>query len=136
MKKDINILKVQDLAIAIAPRTESEEDHDLFWDAWLINLRSQPLRSIIINSKGYGLIDDIPRKTSGMRYFWEEINGKTAVKIEPVHSKVLSLANEYWVSFVFDDYLYDKKYVFVPDSLRPEHLVTLPIVGKQGVMIK
>ena len=73
MKKDIPILKVEDLAIAIVPRLEHEEDHQEFWDSYLLNLKEEPIRSVLVNSRGYGEIDGEPRKTTALRYFWDEI---------------------------------------------------------------
>ncbi|MBU6340473.1 MAG: hypothetical protein KGS48_03170 [Bacteroidetes bacterium] len=136
MKKDIPILKVEDLAIAVVPRQESDEDHDMFWDSYLINLKDEPIKSVLVNSRGYGEIDGEQRRTSTMRYFWEEIGPLEIVKIEPVQKEVLCLANEYWVSFSFNDYLYDKKYVFVPGSLEEIHFTEIPFLDRKGVMIR
>lgn len=136
MKKDITVLKVEDLAVAIVPRLEHEEDYNDFWDTYLINLKDESILSVLVNSTGYGELDGEPRRTSTLRYFWESIDPKSAVKIEPVQKTVLQLANEYWVSFSFNDYLYDKKYVFVPGSLDEIHFTDIPILNRKGVMIR
>lgn len=136
MKKDIPILKVEDLAVAIVPRMEHEEDHDEFWDTYLINLKNEPIFSVIVNARGYGELDGEQRKTTTLRYFWEAIGPKEAVRIEPVQKSVLPLANEYWVSFSYHDYLYDKQYVFVPGSLEAIHFTEIPFLNRKGVMIR
>ena len=136
MKKDIPIQKVEDLAIAIVPRQPDEEDHDYFWDAYLINLKEEAIRSVLVNSRGYGEVDGEPRKTTTLRYFWEEVGPLELVKIEPVSKEVMILANEYWVSFSYKDYLYDKKYVFVPGSLEPINFTDIPFLNRKGVMIR
>jgi len=136
MKKDIPILKVEDLAVAIVPRQLFEENYEEFWDSYLINLKDEPIYSVLVNSRGYGLLEGQPRRTTTLRYFWEEIGPKSAVKIEPVQKEVLELANEYWISFSFHDYLYDKKYVFVPGSLEEMHFTEVPLLNRRGVMIK
>ncbi|MBL7802649.1 MAG: hypothetical protein JNL02_02860 [Saprospiraceae bacterium] len=136
MKKDIPILKVEEVAIAIIPRLEHEEDYEEFWDAYLINLKDEPIHAVLVNSTGYGEIDGEQRRTTTLRYFWDNIGPKEAVKIEPVQKSVLPLANEYWVSFSFHDYLYDKKYVFVPGSLETMHFTDVPLLHRKGVMIK
>lgn len=136
MKKDIPILKVEEVAIAIIPRLEHEEDHEEFWDAYLINLKDEPIHAVLVNSTGYGEIDGEQRRTTTLRYFWDNIGPQEAVKIEPVQKSVLPLANEYWVSFSFHDYLYDKKYVFVPGSLETMHFTDVPLLHRKGVMIK
>ncbi len=136
MKKDIEILKVEDLAIAIVPRLSSEEDHDLFWDSYIINLKDEAIHSVLVNSTGYGEVDGEKRRTGTMRYFWETIGPLDLIKIEPVHIDLLKIANEYWVSFTFDNYLYDKKYVFVQGSLEPSNFTEIPFLDKKGVMIR
>ena len=136
MKKDIPILKVEDLAIAIVPRLEHEEDHEEFWDAYLLNLKDEPIHSVLINSRGYGLIDGEQRQTTTLRYFWEKIGPLEVVKVEPVQKDVLVLASEYWVSFSYNDYLYAKKYVFVPGSLDAMHFTEIPFLNRKGVMIR
>ena len=136
MKKDIEILKVEDLAIAIVPRLSSEEDHDLFWDSYIINLKDEAIHSVLVNSTGYGEVDGEKRRTSTMRFFWETIGPLDLIKIEPVHIDLLKIANEYWVSFTFDNYLYDKKYVFVQGSLEPTNFTEIPFLDKKGVMIR
>ena len=136
MIKDIPILKVEDLAIAIVPRLEHEEDHEDFWDTWLLNFKDEPIRSVLVNSNGYGVINGEQRRTTTLRYFWDEIGPLEAVKIEPVQKEVLGIANEYWVSFSFNDYLYDKKYVFVPGSLDVMNFTEIPFLNRKGVMIR
>jgi hypothetical protein len=136
MKKDIPILKVEDLAVAIVPRLEYEEDYEEFWDTWLINLKNEPIRSVLVNSRGYGILDGEERRTSTLRFFWDEIGAMEAVKIEPVQKAVFELASEYWVSFSFKNYLYDKKYVFVAGSLDAMNFTEIPLLNRKGVMIK
>jgi hypothetical protein len=136
MIKDIPILKVEDLAVAIAPRLPYEEDADLFWDSYLINLKDETLHSVLVNSRGYGELDGEQRRTTTLRYFWEKIGPLEVVKIEPVQKDVFSLANEYWVSFSFNNYLYDKKYVFVQGSLQEDYFTDLPFLDRRGVMIR
>jgi hypothetical protein len=136
MRKDIEIKEVTDIAIAIIPRTETDEDHEYFWDAWLINLKDLPIKSVLVNSTGYGERNGQQVKTSTMRYFWEEIAPGMAVKIEPVQVDLFDLASEYWLSFSFDNYLFDKKFVFTAGSLESINFTKVPLLDSQGVMIR
>lgn len=136
MIKDIPFLKVEDLAIAIVPRLAQEEDHEDFWDTYLINFKEEPIHSVLVNSRGYGEIEGEQRRTTTLRYFWEEIPPMSFVKVEPVQTTVLGLANEYWISFSFHNYLYDKKYVFVPGSLEEMNFTDIPMLQRKGVMIR
>jgi hypothetical protein len=131
MKKDIVIPKVEDLAIAIIPGAEED-----LWDVYLLNLKSTPLTSVLINSNGYGEIDGERVKTTTLRHFFEEIPPQSYTLIEPIQDKLFSLANEYWVSFVIDELMYDKRYIFVHGSIAKEHFTTVPFLAKKGVMIR
>lgn len=131
MKKDILIPKVEDLAIAIIP---GEED-DL-WDVYLLNFKASPLSTVLINSTGYGELEGEKVKTTTLRHFFEEIPPQSYTLIEPIQDKLFSLANEYWVSFVIDELMYDKKYVFVHGSISKDHFTTVPFLDKKGVMIR
>lgn len=132
MKKDIPIKKVTNIAIAVLP---SEEDEN-FWDVYLLNLKNEDIKNVFISSRGYGEIDGEKVETTQLRYFYELIGAEMAVKIEPIDSKLFRLANEYWVSFNYDGFMYDKKYVFVPGSFMEVNLTTIPIINKKGVMIQ
>lgn len=134
MKKDIPIRKVEDLALAMIPRNDNINDE--LWDVFIINLKNQPIRSVLINSKGYGRLNGDDVKTTTFRHFYEEINGQSVENIEAIIKNALQLTNEFWVSFSFDNYLYDKKYVFVRGIIDPSLFTEIPIVGRRGVMIK
>ena len=88
MKKDIEIRKVQDVAIAIIPKDEE------FWDVFLINLQDVSLRNVIVNSNGYGNIDGKYLKTTTLRYFYERIPPNTSVKVEPIQRKLLNITKK------------------------------------------
>lgn len=54
--------------------------------------------------------------------------------IEPIHEQVYHLNNEYWVSFFIDGQLYDKKYIFVLDTIIPDNLSFIEGLGMEGVL--
>jgi len=134
MKQDIPFRKVEDLAMAVVPRNNNINDE--MWDVFIINLKDQPIKSVLVNSKGYGKIDGNLRKTATFRHFYEEIDGKSAEPVEAIIKKVFDLTNEFWVSFSFDNYLYDKKYVFVRGVVDETLFTEIPVVGRRGIMIK
>lgn len=137
MKKDIPVYKVEDLAIAIAPREPylSEDEEDL-WDVYLINLRDDAITSVLVNSRGYGELDGEKQRTTVLRHFFEEIGPLDFVQIEPIQTRLFKITNEYWVSFVHDDYRYDKKYIFVQESISETNFTTIPFLNRKGVMIR
>ena len=145
MKKDIPQPKVTHLAIAVVPRpvpdppglsspTKAEEIE--LWDCFILNLREAPITNVLISSKGYGTIDGEQKTTTTLRHFFDELAPETAYKIEPIQTKLFDITNEYWVSFNYDDHMYDKKYVFVKGSIVEENFTKIPIVKRRGVMIR
>lgn len=134
MKKDIPVRKVEGVALAIIPRNEDLAE-DL-WDTYIVNLKNQPLKSVLVSSKGYGEDQGESLKTTTLRHFFEEIKAEAAVKVEPIQTKLFHLTHEYWISFVQEDYMFDKKFIFVKGSIDEAHFTTIPLVNKRGVMIK
>ena len=132
MKKDINIPKVTDLALVAVPSDDAETTD---WDAVLVNLRKEPITNVLIASKGYGNADGKKVETSTLRKFFEKIDSNEIVSLEIIRPNLLSIANEFWVSFYSNGEIYDKKFVFVESSISKEHLTTIPVLNKKGVMI-
>ncbi len=132
MKKDIPQYRVEDLAIAVVPNEEDET----MWDSFILNLKEEPIKSVLINSRGYGEIDGERIQTSILRHFFEQLGPLAVAKIEPIPQNLFKLTNEYWVSFQYDGYMYDKKYVFVRGSIDKANFTTIPFLNKKGVMIR
>lgn len=133
MKKDIPLIKVEDVAVAIVPKGDVQDE---FWDSWIINLKEETLSNVLITSQGYGEMDGEEVKTSTLRYFFEEIGPLATVLIEPIQRSLFSITNEYWISFSIDGYLYDKRFVFVNGSISETHFTPIPFLGVKGVMIR
>ena len=90
----------------------------------------------MVVSTGYGLLNEKQMKTSTLRHFFDEIKRQDYIKIEPIQKEVFGLSNEFWLSFSLNNQLYDKQFVFLPETIVESNFVTIPIVGKRGVMIK
>jgi hypothetical protein len=56
--------------------------------------------------------------------------------VEPIQENVFGLNNEYWLSFYIDREIFDKKYIFLPESISEQYFTTIPLLGKKGVMIR
>lgn len=135
MKKDIPVQKVEDLAIAIVPRIEEDLEEDL-WDTFLINLKDESIKNVLISSTGYGQIEGESRKTTTLRHFFDEIGPLDIQLIEPIQKSLFDLTNEYWVSFTFDGYMFDKRYIFVRGSITQDNFTLIPFLNRKGVMIR
>lgn len=132
MMKDIPSLRVTDLAIAIVPRQDEEE----LWDVYIINFKEEPIGSVFVNSRGYGKLEGEKLRTTTLRHFFEEIAPLELKQIEPIQTELFKLTNEYWVSFMYNGDMYDKKYVFVKGSIDKMHFTRIPFLDRKGVMIK
>lgn len=137
MKKDIPQPEVQDFLIAVVPRPEAEQNEELeLWDVWMVNLRDEPIRNILVACRGYGERAGERIETTTLRYFFEQLHARSALKIEPIQASLFDLSNEYWVSFSHGGHMFDKKYVFVSDSIAHKHFTDIPIMEQRGVMIR
>ena len=135
MKKDIPDLKVEDLAIVIAPRDEFIEEE--LWDTFIVNLKDEPIKNVMVSSRGYGENEDGEKmKTTTLRHFFEEISPLAIMQIEPIPVSLFNLTNEYWVSFTYNGHMYDKKYIFVVGAIDKAHFTPIPFLNKKGVMIR
>lgn len=134
MKKDINPPPVEDIALAIV-KEQNELAEDV-WNVYLLNLKKVLIEGVLVTSKGYGSIDGEDVKTSTLRHFLDEIPPRSFQKIEPIIEDVFGLNNEYWISFYIDRVMYDKKYIFLAESIREDNFISIPLIGKKGVMIR
>lgn len=133
MIKDIEFKKVKDIAVAVAPTHEEEEE---VWKVYLVNLKDNPISGVLVNSKGYGTLEGKNVKTSSLRQFFDRIEGNDYVTLEILPEKLKSLSNQFWVSFWYNGFLYDKKFVFVTESIIENNFTNIPVLNKKGVMIK
>lgn len=129
MIKDIERPEVKDIIVAVIL-----EEAD--WNVYLINLKNVPIEGVLVTSKGYGSINDESRKTSVLRQFFETIPPQSYVKIEPIMEELFGLTNEYWVSFYISNIIYDKKFIFLPETISPDNFTYIPVLKTNGVMIK
>ncbi|TAH42419.1 MAG: hypothetical protein EYC69_05665 [Bacteroidetes bacterium] len=134
MLKDIPKLIVEKIVVAIVQ--EEDEANTLMWNVYLINLYEEEIYGVLVSSKGYGNFEGREVKTSVLRHLIGTVEPQEYAKIEPLMEDLIGLSNEYWVSFYKDKQIYDKKYVFLPESIREENLTLIPILNKRGVMIQ
>jgi hypothetical protein len=132
MKKDIDFTPVEGVAVAIAATGDIPEERT--WNVYLINNNTVPLDNVFVTSKGYGIIKDEEVKTSVLRHMFEKVEPKSYVQVEVIDPSVFKLNNEYWVSYYIDGKIYDKRFVFVPDSITEDHLIEISMLQMQGVL--
>lgn len=133
MIKDIPELKVENIAIAIVP--EKNELDETVWNSYLLNLKEEKIEGVLVTSTGYGELHEEKVRTSTLRHFLDEVEAKSYVKIEPIIEEVFGINNEYWLSFYLNKTMYDKRYVFLAESISEINFTTIPLMNKKGVMI-
>jgi len=134
MLKDIPKLVVENIIVAIVP--EENEIAEQIWNVYLVNLYDAKIEGVLVSSKGYGSRNGEDVKTSTLRHFIGTVEPKDYAKIELIIKDVFGLSNEYWISFYLGKDMYDKKYVFLPESITEENMTLIPILNKRGVMIR
>lgn len=133
MKADIKFPAVEGVSIAIAQ--ELDEHNLINWRVYIINENEFTLTNVIIASKGYGTDSEgQTQSTSTLRHVILELPANSAAPVELISSEVFHLVNEYWVSYYQGGNIFDKKYLFLPDSIVADNLQELPILGLQGVL--
>jgi hypothetical protein len=58
------------------------------------------------------------------------------MKIELIDPSVFHLNNEYWISYFIGSQIYDKKFIFVPETIIEQNLVQIPQLGLKGILHK
>ncbi|WDF80858.1 hypothetical protein ACFGVS_01930 [Mucilaginibacter sp. AW1-7] len=133
MIKDLPENNVKDIAIAVALERESVESK--IWYVYLINLKNEPIENVLITSKGYGEKNGEQVKTSVLRHMIPVVDSKGYKLIEPIDEQTFGLNNEYWLSYYIGGNIYDKKFIFLPESIVEMNFIKLPVLNKPGVMI-
>jgi len=135
MREELLGPKVEGVAVAIVK--EIGEDNQPIYNSYLLNLRDDIMEGVIITTCGYGenITTGEKIKTSTLRHCLEILLPEEAAKIEPIMEEVFGLNNEFWVSFWVNDVMYDKKFVFLPESIQEKNMKLIPKLGQKGVMI-
>jgi hypothetical protein len=133
MNKDIIFPEVENVGIAIV--REEGELNQLVWNVYLINLKNEKLSGVFVTSRGYGMYNEREVKTSNLRHFLDEVEPRSFMKIEPILENLFGISNEFWLSFYHNELMYDKKYIFLPETINEQFFTTVPLINKKGVLI-
>lgn len=132
MIRDIEIPEVKNVTVVIARRQQPGETDE--WKVYLINKNPFPIENALVASKGYGEKNDQEQQTSVLRHFIETVPAESAALVEPIDPAVFHLNNEYWVSYYIGTTIFDKRFVFVPDSIREDNLVYIKELEVKGIL--
>ena len=138
MKQDIPFEPVVGVSIAIVPdsspqATAAGEEGQPVWQVFLLNNNHFALENVLIASEGYGTQPDGQAvRTSTLRYHFPDIAAHSATPVELIDPAVFHLTNQYWVSYYQGGQIFDKKFLFVPDSIIPANFSRLDLLGGQA----
>jgi hypothetical protein len=135
MKKDIIIPKSEEVYLA-AVQEWNDDFMAKVWNAYLINNRSESLESVMVVSKAFGTIEGEMKKTSLLRHAYVEVPAQSAIKIEMITEDVLSLHNEFMLTYFVGATLFDKKFIFKANSINENATREVPVLEKNGVLLK
>lgn len=106
------------------------------WTVYIVNLKQEQIDNVLISSKGYGEKDGKLVKTSVLRHSLGDIKPRSYAVVEAIDPEVFGLTNEYLLSYYINGNIFDKKFIFLPESIVDNNLTRIPLIDKPGVMIK
>ena len=131
MKQDIEIPIVENVYVAVVQEFNTEfEFND--WVAYLINEKDVDLEMVLIVSEGYGN----SKKTTKFRHGIQHLPKHSFAKIELMQEQVFSLNNVFYVTFFANGKMYEKKYLFRPNTINEKALRDIPLMDVKGVLVK
>lgn len=132
MKKDIETPEVKNVTLAVVREKNILNQDD--WKVFIINNNTYPLENTLVASQGYGEKKGEQQRTSTLRHFLETVPAEGFAMVEPIDSALFHLNNEYWVSYYVGSQIYDRRFVFVPESICPENLTFIRELNMEGVL--
>ena len=131
--KDL-IPKVEGVHIAIIKELNDEQVEE--WNVYIVNEKETFLSNVLLTSKGYGKKGDEEVKTSTLRRQIKDIPARSYQKVEILPEELHSLTNEYWLSFYIENQAYDKKYIFLAESILEDNFTHIPVINLKGILIE
>ena len=132
MIKDIPKPVVQNVTLGVVcEKTILLQDE---WKVYLINSNGVDLENTLVASTGYGEGNGKQQKTSTLRHFLQKVPANSSALVEPIDENVFHLNNEYWVSYYIGGQVFDKRFVFLPDSIKEENLTYIKALEREGVL--
>lgn len=135
MKEELKGPKVEGISVAVA--FETAETGDRIYNVYLLNKTEDELENVLVSSKGYGVnaLTNQKVETSVLRHNLGNVGVNSVQKIEPIMEQVFGLSNEYWVSYWIGNKMFDKKFVFLAETISDQNAIDLPLLDCKGVML-
>lgn len=131
MRKDIEIPQVKNVHI-VAVKEWDKEFTSQDWYIYVVNNREDQISTVLVLSRGTS--ED--KKTSTLRHALGDLLPKTSAKVELITPEVLGFTNEYLVTFFADNILFERKFIFEPNSISEEKVTKIPVMEIEGILAK
>ena len=131
MRKDIHVPQPENVYVVVKYEIIDGSPN---WSVHLLNENTFAIKNILMVSRGYGKTNGKEEETSVLRQFFEELGPKSSIQIELIQPEVFHLFNEYALTYYVDSLIYDKKCIFVPDSITVGNLVQINLLDGKGVL--
>jgi hypothetical protein len=135
MKSDIIIPKVENVFLA-AVQEWSDDFMEKVWYVYLINDSDFDLDGVMVVSKAFGTVDGEMKKTSLLRHAFLKVPSVSVMKVEMIEKNVLTLNNEFMVTYFIGNTLFDKKFIFKTNTINENATQEVPILFVNGVIVK
>ncbi len=131
MLEDIEIPTIKDVHV-LAIKEWDENFTGQQWNVCLYNDRTDIISTVLVLSRGRSE----NKKTSSLRHGLGDLPPKSTAKIEFIPTEVLGFTNEYLVTFFAENKLFERKFVFKPNSISEKNAMEIPFLDREGVMAK
>ncbi len=131
MQKDIEIPKVENVHI-VAIKEWDKDFTERLWNVYLVNNREDAIDTVLVLSRGKS--ED--KKTSTLRHGLGNMKPNTSAKVEFIPMEVLGFTNEYLVTFFAENKLFERKFIFEPNSISEGNVTEIPIMESEGILAK
>lgn len=129
MREDIEVPESTDVYV-IAINEWNEDKAYKQWDVYLVNLKEEPIETVLILARGYS----DTHKSSTLRHGLGDIPAGHKRKIEMIEDQVFILTNEYLVTYFYEGKMIEKTFSFSPNSITEENQITLKNSEYKGVI--
>ena len=132
MRSDIVVPKADHLHMAAFQEWNEELDAQV-WYVYLVNPTEMTFEQLLVVSKAFGIKNKEQVTTSRLRHGYAQLPPKTAIRVEMLTEEVLPLQNEFMLTYFYENTLYDRTFVFKPNSINVKATRTIEVIEKMGV---
>lgn len=129
MKKDIKIPVSENVYLAIAlEKNEVFKTED--WNVYIVNNNLEPIELVLIVSNGFNK----NKTTATLRHKIDILPAKSGAKVEFLQQEVLSLNNEFKVSYFKESKMYEKTFTIKANSIKKSKVKWIELIQLKAIL--